>query len=438
VSAHEKTSCLIRERSRILLLVMTREQRASEIADKFRIVSSGQYQWTVPSQSSQQKYTVRIVNDRADCNCPDFELRRSVCKHVLAVQLVIQRQQNPDGTETVTETITVSKRKTYPQKWTEYNKAQTQEKYYFQALLHGLCSEIETPEQQGKGQRRIPLADALFAATYKVYSTVSGRRFMTDLRESKAHGFIGSTPHYNSIFNYLENPELKPILTRLIEVSAMPLQSIETEFAADSSGFSTSRFDRWFHHKYGRESWQRQWVKVHIMCGVKTNIVTAVEIADKHAADAKMLPALLETTSQGFRMSEVSADKGYLSAKNVVAIRDAGALPFIAFKRNSTDMSTTGKGSKMWRDMFHYFLWKHDEFLQCYHKRSNVETTFSMIKRKFGDALRSKTDVAIVNEALCKILCHNLVVLIHEMFELGIDPVFLPNGLNPAQQEVLN
>ena len=38
-----------------------------------------------------------------------------------------------------------------------------------------------------------------------------------------------------------------------------------------------------------------------------------------------------------------------------------------------------------------------------------------------------KTDIAMVNETLCKILCHNTVVLIHEMCELGIDPVFWPN-----------
>jgi hypothetical protein len=30
----------------------------------------------------------------------------------------------------------------------------------------------------------------------------------------------------------------------------------------------------------------------------------------------------------------------------------------------------------------------------------------------------------MVNETLCKVLCHNLVVLIHETYELGIDPVF--------------
>ena len=56
-----------------------------------------------------------------------------------------------------------------------------------------------------------------------------------------------------------------------------------------------------------------------------------------------------------------------------------------------------------------------------------------MIKRKFGDSLRSKTDTAMVNEALAKVLCHNLVVLIHEMYELGIDPVFWAESV-PAQE----
>jgi len=74
--------------------------------------------------------------------------------------------------------------------------------------------------------------------------------------------------------------------------------------------------------------------------------------------------------------------------------------------------------------MYHDFMFRREEFLEHYHKRSNVEPTFSMIKRKFGDSLRSKTDVAMVNEALCNILCHDTVVVIHEMFELGIESIF--------------
>lgn len=408
-------------------LITAREQKAREIADKFRIVESCG-KWLVPSQSSTKKYAVRVVGNSGDCECPDFEKRREACKHLLAVRYIIQREQNPDGSTTVTETFEVTKRTTYPQQWTAYNAAQTNEGDYFQELLHGLCSGIQTPIQKGKGQKSLPLADAIFAATYKVYSTMSARRFISELRESKERGYIDSVPHFNSVLNYLENPALTPILENLIELSAAPLKAIETEFAADSTGFSTGRFERWYDHKYGRESFRQEWVKVHIMCGVKTNVVTAVKVMDKDSADSPQLPALLETTQKTFDVAEVSADKGYLSYSNARAIANAGAVPFIAFKANSGPGDYRKEGvakTKAWSEMYHYFMFRKEDFLTHYHKRSNVETTFSMMKRKFGDSLRSKSDVAMVNEALCKVLCHNLVVLIHEMFELGIDPLFL-------------
>jgi transposase len=78
----------------------------------------------------------------------------------------------------------------------------------------------------------------------------------------------------------------------------------------------------------------------------------------------------------------------------------------------------------VWTRMWHYFALHREEFLAHYHKRSNVETTFSMIKRVFGDSVRSKTPVARVNEVLLKVLCHNIRVLVHEIHELGIDPTF--------------
>jgi Transposase DDE domain len=78
----------------------------------------------------------------------------------------------------------------------------------------------------------------------------------------------------------------------------------------------------------------------------------------------------------------------------------------------------------MYAKMFHYYSLRREEFLAHYHKRSNVETTFSMIKAKFGDHVRSKTDAAMVNEALAKVLCHNICCVIQSMYELGINPVF--------------
>jgi hypothetical protein len=43
-----------------------------------------------------------------------------------------------------------------------------------------------------------------------------------------------------------------------------------------------------------------------------------------------------------------------------------------------------------------------------------------MIKRNFGAAVRSKTERAMLNEVLCKIICHNILCIVKATFELGL------------------
>ena len=82
----------------------------------------------------------------------------------------------------------------------------------------------------------------------------------------------------------------------------------------------------------------------------------------------------------------------------------------------------------MWHRMYRLFHDNYDEFMEHYHARSNVESTFSAIKRNFGDYLRCKNDIACTNEILIKCLVHNLVCLIQEMFTLGIRVDFDENA----------
>jgi hypothetical protein len=187
----------------------------------------------------------------------------------------------------------------------------------------------------------------------------------------------------------------------------------------DSSGFATSRFVRWFDHKYGCPREEYDWVKVSLMTGVKTNVVTAVIVDEKKGGDCPQFTPLVKATAKDFTIREVSADKAYLSYENMDVVAECGGTPYIAFKAGTT----AGKGGMLAR-MFHLFNFNRDEYLSHYHKRSNVESTFSMIKAKFGDSLRSKTDTAMINEALCKVLCHNLCCLIQSHYELGIEAKF--------------
>ncbi len=386
-----------------------REQKGLEIAALSKLERQGDV-WVVPSQAGNGKYTVNPGSPDSECTCPDYGARGLKCKHIFAVEYTIRREYTDDG-----ET------RTYKQEWPAYNTAQTQEKDQFQSLLHELCKGVGEPSQI-MGRPRLPFEDMIFAAAFKVYSTVSGRRFMSDLRNSHKKGYISKLPCYNLIFNYFENEALTPYLNMLIEESSLPLQAIESDFAVDSSGFSTCRFYQWVRAKYTEPKLiqKREWVKVHLMCGVKTNVVTAVEISSKFENDSPFFKGLVDTTAQNFTMQEVSADKAYLSAANLQTVVDHNAMPYIPFKVNSASELAQGKNrthgkkknwqrkSALWRQMYHYYEFNQSWFMQQYHKRSNVETTFHMIKSKFGDSLRSKTTTAQTNEALCKVLCHNI------------------------------
>jgi transposase/predicted nucleic acid-binding Zn finger protein len=412
-----------------------REQKGQQIAQRLKITqSNGLY--LVPSQSGKGKYKVNA--EQQTCSCPDFDFRRQPCKHVFAVRYTIEETERTkttiteNGKTTTTETVKVT-RQTYKQEWPAYNKAQTQEKSQFQYLLHQLCQGVGSPAQHGAGRRFLPLEDMIFAMAYKVYSTVSTRRFMSDMRDAHAKGYTSKLPCYNSIINYFESDILTPYLQMLIEESSLPLATIEEDFAVDSSGLSTGVYQRWSDAKWGKartefgekvpnEVNRRDWLKIHITCGVKTNVVTAVEVTNAHANDHNYLKPLVETTAQNFTMRQVSGDKAYLSNTNLQAVVDAHAMPYIPFKVNTK--ATGKKCSALFKSMFHYFSYNQGKFMQSYHKRSNVESTFHMIKSKFGDSLRSKTERAQINEALLKVLCHNICCLIQSMYELGLKPKF--------------
>src|SRR5215211_6767535 len=271
--------------------------------------------------------------------------------------------------------------------WTAYNAAQSEEKHRFVELLADLCSTVPQPKQEGKGRPRLPLSDMLFASVYKVYVGFSARRFTSDLRDAFVGGHVDSTPHFNSVNRYIADPQLTGILKELITASSLPLKAVESDFAVDSSGFSTSRFVTWFNKKYGREIDNREWVKAHLMCGVNTKVVTAVDISGWAANDTTYFVPLVERTAEHFCLEEVSADKAYLSHKNLRAVELAGAMPFIPFKSNT--LEPTGGGA--WAKMYHLFMHKREPFMERYHRRSNIESAYSMIKGKFGSSQRSKS-----------------------------------------------
>ncbi|MCG3774213.1 MAG: hypothetical protein JW395_1031 [Nitrospira sp.] len=393
---------------------VSREERGALIAAKTKLRKNGKG-WIVPSQSGNGEYLVDP--EQHTCTCPDFVQRGVTCKHQVAVTFTIERETRKDGTVKETRSVRV----TYSQEWSSYNAAQTHEGERFLQLLHSLCEGVEQPPQ-GNGRPRLPLADVVFALALRSYLTVSGRRATSFVRDAERQGLIDRVPSFQSAFRYLESADLTALLKSLIEESAKPLKAVETDFAADSTGFATAVYQRWFDHKWGKIRSEHTWVKAHLICGVKTNIVTAAEVHATETADAPQLPALVNKTAQTFNIQEVSADKAYSSRKNLHVVEAVGGVAYIPFKAGTNGMGRNFDG--LWNRMWHFYNFNQGAFFDHYHKRSNVETTMSMIKAKFGTSVRAKTPVAQVNEVLLKILCHNLVVLVSSFYELGVEAVF--------------
>ncbi len=393
-----------------------RQERGRILSNDRRIKHVAGATWLVPSQTQVTGGYLVNVSEKT-CTCPDFELRRCRCKHQWAVEFA-QTIETDGNRTTVTQTLSYS-RPTHGQDWSAYNAAQTTEKTVVQDLLRGLCDTVRTPEHNGRGPKPIPLSDVIFAMTMKTYTTMSARRATTDIEAAAADGNMRA-PHYNSTLAAFSKPEMTAILTKLIEQSAAPLASIESSFAVDSTGFGTCVYHRWIDEKYGKPMKKATWLKAHAMVGAQTGIVTSVKVTGSDGADCPQLPELVESSKQRFQMAEVSADRAYLSHENLAAIESANATPYIPFKLNSQ-----ADGSPAWRKMHAVFMFKQEEFLAAYSKRSRVESTFSALKRKFGGSVRSKQFTAQVNEILTKILAYNLSCLVHAMTEMGIEPSFL-------------
>ena len=399
-------------------LMELRKWRGMNIARTSHIVRMANNEWAVPSQSKTGAYTVTFLLDKKTCTCPDFIERGLVCKHIFAVEISQTLELvNDQGIKT-----TITKTVKYSQDWTNYDKAQTNEKGLFLRLLHDLIQSIEEPAYKF-GRPKLSLKDMVFASALKVFTTFSLRRFIPDLNLSKQKGYINDTCSYRSVSGYMQDETLTPILQNLITLSSLPLKAIETKFAIDSTGFRLTRFTDYCKEKHSIKR-EHTWIKAHLCCGVKTNIVTGVEVTDEFGADNNQFAPLTQRTSDnGFKIKEMSADKAYSSRDNVALIDSLGGVAYIPFRSNASG-KPRGK-SWVWRKMFNYFVYQREEFMGHYHLRSNIETTNFMIKAKFTDLVRSKDKTAQVNEVLLKVLCHNIVVLIQSMFELGIEPSFL-------------
>lgn len=306
--------------------------------------------------------------------------------------------------------------KKYTQNWPAYNLAKTREKLIAEKLLLELLDNLE--ERDSLSRSPFTIQEKIFIMFTYCYGGYSSRRSISEIEIARRRNLIKRTPHFNSILNMFKDSCLTKTLFSLVELSALPLRQFEDTASIDATGFSVSNFNRWFNVRTEENNKKREWMKLNAIVGNRTNTILSVVISEGTSGDSPFLIPLVNNAIRNFDLKEISADKAYLSRSNLNAIAGAGAIPFIPFKSNSR---RNPRGCKLWTTMYDFFYDNKEEFLKSYHRRSNSESTFGMLKKNYRNFIRTKNFTSQTNELLVKCLCHNLAVLVQESFELGLN-----------------
>lgn len=307
----------------------------------------------------------------------------------------------------------------YKQDWSAYDAAQGGEKTLFLPITGALTKELED-SNFFNNRSPFSLSDIALCLIYRTYLNRSSRRTRADLYELQAKGVISAAPAPNTLSDYLRKESLTEALKYLLTKSSLPLAGKETVFAADSTAFSLPNRRIWFNKHSERRERRRDFAKLHVMVGTCSNVITYAVPSVGTEHDGGYLKQLIAGTSRYFEIAELSADAAYLSGENMRLVLLAGAVPYIAFRKNC--QIDADYKSNFWKDLLYLYKSRHPQFDDHYLLRNNVESTFSSMKAKFGGRLRSKSTRAQFNEMLCKAICHNVCVLIQSMYESGINP----------------
>jgi IS5 family transposase len=160
--------------------------------------------------------------------------------------------------------------------------------------------------------------------------------------------------------------------------------------AVDSTGIKVTDRGEWM-----REKWHvhRGWIKVHMCVEVTSGAIVGLVVSDEKEHDAQFLPALVEQASRLLpgRIARVLADGGYDTYDNFDFLASKGIDPVIKMRSNASTKrhghsSARPKAVRERNDLGEE-EWK---VRRRYNKRWKAETMFSAIKRRMGEAVRSK------------------------------------------------
>jgi len=211
-----------------------------------------------------------------------------------------------------------------------------------------------------------------------------------------------------TLYKYRASPVMTVILEKLVMESALPEWVNEDMAGTDATGFPHSKGKTWIGDKSNPDKY-REYDKVHAIMGLRSLVIPSVKITRGSWHDSTQFKYLVNNALPQGDIDAVAADSGYVSRNNYELVREHGATPYILPKENAVFRS---QPTDSYEQTVLFSTRFPNRFHERYRFRTKCESAFNACKNATGEKLRGRTPTSRRNEALCKIIVHNIRMVV--------------------------
>ena len=175
----------------------------------------------------------------------------------------------------------------------------------------------------------------------------------------------------------------------------------------DSSGIKLIGRSIWYSIRIKKPILRRDCDKIHLAACSDVLFIMTWEITDWRKHDSPFLKILLSPFKI---LGLVFADTGYSSRENIQFIADKKGGAFIPFSKKATSKP---KSHPAWKYLHNLWTKFRTIFDSIYHQRSKIETIFSVLKKRYGDILNSKSKEMQHKEMSIRFIAYNVRVFLY-------------------------